>query len=60
MLRVDTLKPGDSYMHQWTGPALVQLMACCLFGAKPLPRQMMTYCQLDPKEPLDLPDLDLY
>ena len=23
-------------------------MACCLFGAKPLPKSMMTYCQFDP------------
>ena len=24
-------------MHQWTGPSLVQVIACRLFGAKPLP-----------------------
>ena len=25
-----------AYMRQWIGSALVQIMACCLFGAKPL------------------------
>ena len=32
----------------WTGSALVQVMACRLFGAKPLPEPMLEYCQLDP------------
>ena len=30
--------------------ALFQIMACQLFGAKALPKPMMTYCQLNPKE----------
>ena len=34
-------------MRQWTGSSLVQVMACCLFGAKPLPVLMLAYCQLD-------------
>ena len=25
-----------------------QIMACCLFCAEPLPKQMQRYCQLDP------------
>ena len=25
-----------TYMHQWIGSAFFQIMACCLFGAKPL------------------------
>ena len=32
-----------TYMRQWTGSALVQVMACCLFGAKPLSEPMPTY-----------------
>ena len=28
--------PNAAYMRQWTGSALVQIMACRLFGAKPL------------------------
>ena len=42
--------PSDAYMRHWTGTALVQVMACRLFGAKPLPEPMLTYCQLDPKK----------
>ena len=38
------------YMRQWTLSALVQIMACCLIGAEPLPEPMLTYCWLDPKE----------
>ena len=39
--------PSAAYMRQWTGSALVQVMACRLFGAKPLPEPMLTYRQLD-------------
>ena len=31
-------------MHQWNGSALVQIMACCLFGTKPLSKPMQGYC----------------
>ena len=31
-------------------PPLLQIMACRLFGAKPLSEPMLSYCQLDPKE----------
>ena len=34
--------PSAAYMRQWTGSALVQVMACRLFGAKPLPEPMLT------------------
>ena len=37
-----------TYMHQGIRSALVQIMAWCLFGAKPLSKWMLTYCQLDP------------
>ena len=36
-------------MRQWTRSTLVQVMACRLFGAKPLPEPMLPYCQLDPR-----------
>ena len=39
--------PSAAYMHQWIGSALVQIMACRLFGAKPLPEPILAYCQLD-------------
>ena len=38
--------PHPWYMRQWTGSALVQIMACRLFGAKPLSQPMLGYCQL--------------
>ena len=45
---------SSAYMCQLLGWALLQVMTChltChLFGAKPLPETMLTYCQLDPKE----------
>ena len=37
-------------MRQQTESALVQIMACRLFGAKPLPEPLLTYCQLDSQE----------
>ena len=37
-------------MRQWIRSVLVQIMACRLFGAKPLSKPMLGYCQLDPQE----------
>ena len=42
--------PSAAYMRQWTGPALVQVMAWRLFGAKPSPEPMQAYHQLDSRE----------
>ena len=42
--------PSAAYMCRWTESALVQVMACRLFGAKPLPEPMFTFCQLDHQE----------
>ena len=39
-----------AYMRRWTGSALFQEMVCRLFGAKPSPKSMPTYYQLDPLE----------
>ena len=36
-------------MRQRIRSALVQIMACRLFGAKPLSKPMLGYCQLDPQ-----------
>ena len=38
---------SSSYMCQWVCSTLVQIMACCLFGTKPLSKPMLGYCQLD-------------
>ena len=43
---VNSLRSSDAYMRQWNRPSLVQIMACCLLGAKPLSEPMLVYCQL--------------
>ena len=40
--------PNAAYMRRWSGSALVQIMACRLFGAKSLSKPMLGYCQLEP------------
>ena len=40
----------DIYMGQYNVTTLVQIMACRLFGGKPLSDPMPYDCQLDPKE----------
>ena len=47
---VNSSLPNAAYMHLWIGWTLVQTMACCLFGAKPLSKHTLGYCQLDPLE----------
>ena len=37
-----------AYMRQWIGSAQIQIMACRLFGAKPLSKPMLGYHQMDP------------
>ena len=39
--------PSAAYIRQSTGSALLQVMACRLFGAKPLPELVLANCQLD-------------
>ena len=36
--------PSATYMRQWIGSALVQIMACRLFGAKPLSKPILGFC----------------
>ena len=42
-------KPWWILTHWGRGatPSLVHIMACCLFGTKPLSKPMLVYCQLD-------------
>ena len=42
--------PSAAYMRQWIRSALVQIMACHLFDAKPLSKPILGYCQLAPQE----------
>ena len=37
---INSSPPSDAYMRQWIGSALVQIMACCLFGTKLLFKPM--------------------
>ena len=37
------LPPGVAYMRRWIGSALVQVMACPLFGDNPLPEPVLAY-----------------
>ena len=42
--------PSAAYMHQWIRWAWVKIIACRLFGTKPLSKPILGYCQLDPYE----------
>ena len=46
--------PCAAYTRQWTVSALVEVMACCLFGAKPSPEPVLAYCQLDSREQISV------
>ena len=38
--------PSAAYMRQWIVSVLAQILACRLFGAKPLSKPTLGYCQL--------------
>ena len=44
------LRLSDAYMRQYNVLALFEIMACRLLGAEPLLEPMLPYCQLVPKE----------
>ena len=48
-LVVNSFRPGDIYWAG-SGSSLFWVMACRLFGTKPLPDPMLTYIKLDPWE----------
>ena len=45
---INSCPPCAAYMRQWIGSALVQTIACRLFGIKPLFQPMLSNYQLDP------------
>ena len=47
LFKFNSSPPSATYMCQWIGLALVQIMACHLFGAKSLSKPVLCYCQLD-------------
>ena len=44
----------SAYMRQWIGSALFQIMAWRLFGAMPISKPMMGYCQMDHQEQISV------
>ena len=48
----NSLWPSDAILCQRSWTTLVQVMACCLFGTKPLAETMLIYCQFDPMNKL--------
>ena len=51
---IHSLRPSDAYTRHQPRPSFVQRMAWRLFGAKPLSEPMMPYCQLNPKEHIEV------
>ena len=51
---INSFPPSATHVRQWTGPALVQVLACRLFGAKPLPEPMPVYCRLNSWEQISV------
>ena len=47
LIRLKSSPPSVAYMRQWIMSALVQIMACRLFGAKPLSKPMLGYFLLE-------------
>ena len=47
-ISVNSSSTNVTYMRLGAGSALVQVMAWCLFGAKPLPEPMLIYCKVRP------------
>ena len=43
MQKVNSPKLNDTYIHQETWPPLAQILACCMFGAKPLSVAMLLF-----------------
>ena len=53
------IEGSDAYMHQYNASTLVQIMACRLFGLKPLSESMLPYHQLDTKEHVSVKEFSL-
>ena len=48
LYQINSSPPSAAYMRQWIRWVLIKKMACRLYGAKPLSKPMLRYCQLDP------------
>ena len=47
---INSFPPCAAYMRKWIRSSLVHVTACHLFGTKPSPEPMMTFCEMDPQE----------
>ena len=54
LLHVNSSHPSAAYMRERTGSPLVHVVACRLFGAKPLPEPLLAYCQPDSREQISV------
>ena len=52
--RVHSLRPSDVYMRKKTALSLVQIMACRLFGGKPLSEPMMAVYEINLEEHISM------
>ena len=50
----NSLRPNDAYIRRQPRPSSVQIMACHLFGNKPLSEPMLSFSQLDPWEQISV------
>ena len=50
VFRFNPSRPSNAYMRRWIGSSFGQIMACVLFGAKPLSQPMLDYCWLELSE----------
>ena len=58
---INSSSPSAAYMRQLSGSALVRVMACRLFDAKPLLEPVLVYCQLDSWEQISVKfELEFY
>ena len=52
--------PSVAYKHQWNGSSLIYIMACCLFGARPVSKAMLTSHQFNLKDQTSMKNLPIF
>ena len=45
-IQFNSSPPSAAYLREWNGSSMAQVMACRLFGAKPLSEPTLTHCLL--------------
>ena len=54
LLKINSLRQNDPYIHQYTMPSYTQVMVCRLFCTRPLCEPMPVNCQIDPREHISI------